>query len=84
MTRRGGSPIDKRTTRHPGYPIRQRNRKRGEGIFGWFKTVGGLRKTRYRSLAKTQLAAHFVGAAYTMLRIAKLLAADPVPLPGRA
>jgi transposase len=83
-TRRGGSAIDARTTRHPGYPISQRIRKRVEEIFGWFKTVGGLRKTRYRGLAKTQLAAHFVGAAYNMLRIAKLMTPDPSPLPGRA
>ena len=46
--RRGGSAIDGRTTRHPGYALSQRTRKRVEEIFGWLKTVGGMRKTRFR------------------------------------
>jgi IS5 family transposase len=37
------------------------------------KTVGGLRRTRFKGVAKTQLAAYFVGAAYNLLRVAKLL-----------
>lgn len=69
--------IDRRTVRHPGYQTSQRIRKRIEQIFGWFKTVGGLRRTRYRGLARTQFAAHFVGAAYNLLRIAKLAALAP-------
>jgi hypothetical protein len=44
--RPGGSALDARTTRHPGYAISQRMRKRVEELFGWTKTVGGLRKTR--------------------------------------
>jgi IS5 family transposase len=39
------------------------------------KTVGGLRKARFRGLKRTQLAAYFVGAAYNLLRIAKLVTA---------
>jgi hypothetical protein len=39
------SAIDGRTTRHPGYAISQRLRKRVEEIFGWMKTIGNLRKT---------------------------------------
>ncbi len=39
------SAIDGRTTRHPGYAISQRIRKRVEEIFGWMKTVGGFRRT---------------------------------------
>jgi hypothetical protein len=70
--RKGGSAIDGRTTRHPGYSVSQRIRKRVEEIFGWTKTVGNFAKTRYLGLAKTQLAAHFVGAAYNLLRVAKL------------
>jgi len=66
------SAIDHRTTRHPGYSISQRIRKRIEQVFGWAKTVGGLRRTRYRGLRRTQFAAHIVGAAYNLLRIARL------------
>ncbi len=67
------SAIDARTTRHIGYQISQRIRKRVEEIFGWIKTVGNFRKTRLRGLACTQLASYMVGAAYNLVRIAKLL-----------
>jgi IS5 family transposase len=70
------SAIDGRTTRHAGYAISQRIRKRIGEIFGWAKTVAGFRRTRFRGKARTQLAAYFVGAAYNLLRMAKLL-----PLP---
>jgi transposase len=73
ITTRRGSKIDERTTRHIGYEISQRIRKRVEEVFGWFKTVGNFRKTRYRGLAANQLAAHMLGAAYNLLRIAKLM-----------
>ena len=42
--------LDGRTTRHPGYAISQRARKRIEEVFGWMKTVGGLRKVCLRGL----------------------------------
>ena len=74
LTRRGGSAIDARTTRHPGYSVSQRVRKRVEEIFGWAKTIGGFRRTRLRGKARAQLAAYFVGAAYNLLRLSKLLA----------
>lgn len=67
--------LDGRTTRHNGYKISQRKRKRIEEIFGWMKTVGGMRKSRFIGIAKTQLAAHMVGAAYNLLRMARLQAA---------
>jgi transposase len=70
--RKGGSAIDGRTTRHQSYRISQRIRKKIEEIFGWAKTVGGFRKTRYRGTGRTQLAAWWVGAAYNLLRMAKL------------
>ncbi len=70
--RRGGSAIDGRTTRHLGYAVSQRLRKRVEEIFGWTKTVAAFRRTRFRGRARTQLAAYFVGAAYNLLRMAKL------------
>src|SRR5262245_49390114 len=69
------SAIDARTTSRPGYSISQRARKRVEEIFGWMKVVGGFRRTRFRGLERTQLAGYFVGAAYNLLRIARLLAA---------
>jgi IS5 family transposase len=71
--RTGGSAIDGRTTRHPGYAVSQRLRKRVEEIFGWTKTVANFRKTRFRGLHRTQLASYLVGTAYNLLRIAKLL-----------
>ena len=67
------SAIDGRTTRHPGYRVSQRIRKRVEEIFGWMKTVGGFRKTRYRGVDKTGLAGYLVATAYNLVRMAKLL-----------
>lgn len=72
--RKGGSTIDGRTTRHRSYSISQKIRKKIEEIFGWMKTVGGFRKTRYRGTPRTQLAAWWVGAAYNLVRMAKLTA----------
>lgn len=53
------SAVDARTTRHPGYAVSQRFRKRVEEVFGWMKTIGGFRRTRFRGTARTQLAAYF-------------------------
>ena len=69
--------LDCRTARHAGYALSQRVRKRVEEIFGWMKTVGGLRRTRYRGLHRTQLHAYLVAAAYNLLRIARLI---PTPV----
>jgi transposase len=71
-SRNGGSALDERTTRHAGYKVSQIKRKLVEEIFGWMKTVGGMRKTRYKGKAKTQLWAYIVGVAYNLIRIAKL------------
>lgn len=68
------SAIDGRTTRHPGYAISQTLRRRVEQIFGWMKTVGGLRRSRWRGAARTQHAAYLVGTAYNLLRVARLAA----------
>ena len=76
-TRPGGSALDARTTRHPGYTVSQWVRKRIEEGFGWMKTIGGLRKTRYRGRERVQMHAYLVAAAYNLLRIARL-----VPAPG--
>ena len=50
-------------------------RKRVEEIFGWIKTIANFRRTRYRGRELTQLAAYLVGAAYNLMRIARLSAA---------
>jgi len=78
------SAIDGRTTRHAGYAVSQRLRKRVEEIFGWMKTVGGFRRTRYRGVARTGLAGYLVGTAYNLVRLVRLLPhpAATVPLAG--
>jgi len=78
INNRRRSAIDARTTRHGGYSVSQRLRKRIEEIFGWMKTVGGFARTRFKGSDRTQLAAYFVGAAYNLLRMAKLLSAVEV------
>ena len=72
-----GPAIDARTTRHPGYLISQQNRKRIEEIFGWLKTVAGLRKTRHRGVARVGWVFTFALAAYNLVRMRNLL-----PAPG--
>lgn len=69
------SAIDQRTLRHQTYAVSQRARKRVEEIFGWMKTFGGFRRTRHRGRPRTQLSAYLVGAAYNLMRIARLIAA---------
>jgi transposase len=68
----GVKGLDGRTTCSSGYQKSQRIRKRVEEIFGWMKTVGGLRKTRYRGISRTQAWAYFVGSAYNLLRMVRL------------
>jgi transposase len=72
-TNRRRSAIDGRTTRHAGYAISVRFRKRIEEVFGWIKTVGGLRKTRHRGTDRVGWMFTFVTAAYNLVRIPKLL-----------
>jgi transposase len=68
------SAIDRRTTRHTGYAVSQRIRKRVEECFGWIKTTGNGRKLRYVGLAKNQLWATFTAAAYNLVRMANIAA----------
>src|SRR6201998_4657253 len=68
------SAIDARTTRHPGYRISMIKRKQIEEPFGWFKTVGGLRKTRHRGRGLVEWFFVLTAAAYNLIRIPKLLA----------
>ena len=68
------SAIDGRTTRHAGYSISQRIRKRIEEAFGWVKTVAGQEKTKYRGRERVGWAFTFAVAAYNLTRLPKLMA----------
>ena len=67
------SAIDRRTTRHAGYGVSQRIRKRIEEAFGWMKTVGGQAKTKFRGVERVGFAFTFTAAAYNLVRLPKLL-----------
>jgi transposase len=64
--------LDGRTTTPAGYQTSQRLRKRVEEIFGWSKTSGGLRRSRYRGRERTQAWGYFVASTYNLLRLARL------------
>jgi len=68
------SAIDGRTTRHAGYAISQQKRTLIEQVFGWLKTVGGLRKLRHRGTALVDWIVTFAAAAYNLIRLRTLLA----------
>jgi len=70
--RPGGSAIDGRTTRHDGYAVSQRKRKRIEECFGWMKTVALLRKVRHRGIFKVGWVFTFAAAAYNLVRMRNL------------
>jgi transposase len=69
------SAIDARTTRHAGYEISQRKRKRVEEVFGWLKTIGLLRQTRHRGQQRVAWMFTFAAAVYNLVRIRNLTAA---------
>jgi IS5 family transposase len=71
--RRGGSAIDARTTRHPGYKVSQKKRKRIEECFGWLKDIALLRKLKHRGLFKVAWIFTFAAAAYNLVRMRKLI-----------
>jgi len=73
LGRRGGSAIDSRTTRHEGYAISQKLRKRIEECFGWLKTVALLRKVRHRGTLKVDWIFAFACAAYNLVRMRNLM-----------
>ena len=76
-TTRQSSSIDGRTTRHAGYAASQRRRKRLEEVFGWMKTIGPLRKTKYRGRERVGWMFVFAAAAYNRVRMRTLMAATP-------
>jgi transposase len=71
-TTRRESAIDGRTTRHPGYEVSQRKRKRIEEIFGWLKTVALMRKTRHRGVRRVGWMFTFATAVYNLVRMRNL------------
>ena len=66
--------IDRRTTRHPGYDVSQRCRKRIEEVFGWIKGSAGLTRIKLRGRARVDAAFTLALAAYNLIRLPKLLA----------
>ena len=69
------SAIDGRTTRHPGYAVSQRVRKRIEEAFGWIKTSAGFRKTRHRGTDRVGWMFTLTAAACNLVRLPKLMPA---------
>jgi len=74
-TTRRRSAIDGRTTRHEGYEISQRKRKRVEEVFGWAKVVGTIRKVKVRGHARVSAVFTFAMAAYNIVRIRNIMKA---------
>ena len=79
-TRRGGSAIDRRTTRHPSYRISQIIRKRIEEHFGWGKTIGRIRQTVFRGLRRVDQQFKLTMTASNLMRVARI----PVGVPAGA
>lgn len=75
VAQKGHTALDARTTRHPGYAVSQRCRKRVEEVFGWLKTVGVLRQTRHRGLQRVGWTFTFATAVYNLVRLRTLAAA---------
>jgi IS5 family transposase len=71
------SAIDGRTTRHPGYAVSGRKRKLVEQVFGWMKTVGGLRKLRHRGVERVDWTVTFAATVYNLVRLRNLGATCP-------
>jgi transposase len=71
--------VDERTTRHAGYQVSQKKRKRIEEVFGWMKSVGLLRKLRHRGLERVGWMFTFAAAAYNLVRIRNLMRGAPEP-----
>ena len=69
------SAIDGRVTRHAGYALSQKIRKRIEEVFGWAKEIAGLGRTRFRGRERVGLAFGFAAVAYNLVRLPRLLGA---------
>lgn len=75
IAQKQSSAVDRRTSRQAGYAISQTKRKRVEEIFGWLKTVGGLRKIRHRGVQRVGWMFTLALAAYNLVRMRNLLPA---------
>jgi IS5 family transposase len=71
------SAIDGRTTRHAGYDVSQRTRKRIEEVFGWGKAIGSIRKTKFRGKERVGFQLLLTLACYNLIRMRNILAAVP-------
>src|SRR5271155_1057 len=71
------SAVDERTTRHAGYQLSQKKRKRIEEVFGWMKSIGLLRKVRHRGLERVGWMFTFTAAVYNLMRIRNLVGRTP-------
>jgi len=76
VNRAGGSAIDRRTTRHASYSLSQRKRPLIERVFGWMKSVGGIRNVKLRGLPKVDWLFLMSAAAFNLWRIPKLKPAE--------
>lgn len=76
--RKTGKPrktaVDRQVTRHAGYAVSQRCRKRIEEVFGWIKASAGLAKVKLRGRARVDAAFTLALVAYNLIRLPKLLA----------
>lgn len=72
--KRRKTAIDRRTTRHSGYAVSQRIRKRVEEVFGWIKAQAGYEQVKVRGREKAEAVFTFATTAYNLIRIPKLLA----------
>ncbi len=73
------SAVDERTTRHAGYQVSQKKRKRIEEVFGWMKSIGLLRKVRHRGLERVGWMFTFAATAYNLVRIRNLMRSAAQP-----
>ncbi len=73
------SAVDERTTRHSGYQLSQKARKRIEEVFGWMKTIGLLRKLRHRGVDRVGWMFTFTAAIYNLVRMRNLSSGAPQP-----
>jgi len=73
ITQQHPSAIDGRTTRHLGYAQSQKVRKRIEEVFGWMKTIGLMRQSKYRGQDRVGWMFVFTAAVYNLVRMRRLL-----------
>jgi transposase len=73
------SAVDERTTRHMGYQVSQKKRKRVEEVFGWMKSIGLLRKLRHRGRERVGWMFTFTAAVYNLVRMRNLMRDNPQP-----